>query len=77
MLALIAVPNKGFGHGLFNDVTQRDLAVLLELLAGERYMRFLLAKPTARLSTLGILTSKFPINLHWRTLHLEITERTF
>jgi hypothetical protein len=49
----------------------------LRLLAGERYMSFLIAKATTGLATFLILTTELLVNFHWETFHFEVAEWTF
>jgi hypothetical protein len=50
------------------------LPVLVSLLASERDMRLLLAKPTAGLAAFLALTAKLLVNFNWRTFHLVVAE---
>src|SRR4051812_15674527 len=74
MLALIAVPYQSRRHCFFNDVSESDLAVLLEFFAAERNVRLLFAKSAARLATLGVLATELLVDFYRRTLHLKVAE---
>lgn len=68
VLALITVANESFRLCFFNCMPYRQHLVLLNLFATHRDMRWLEAKSTAGLSTLGIVAPELFVDLDGRTL---------
>jgi len=74
VLALVAMPNQSCRHCLFNNVSEGDLAVFLRFFTAQGDMGLFFAESAARFATLCILATELLVNLHWRTLHLEIAK---
>jgi hypothetical protein len=77
MLASIALPNQRCRHGLFHNMSECDLVVLVRLLASQRYMRLLLAKSAACLAAFRVLAAELFIDSNRRTFHLKVAEWAF